>query len=176
MLFNSSSLFYGRTVAVCPAFRATTLLVTVALCWHHSLYIYFPKGFFPVQDTGVILGVSKLRKTSPSAAMARRQHALAGVILKDPAVQSLSSFIRYRRTNSTLNTAHPNQSEALAQRKISATDVIAASSLPLLRSMASRSFFSRSEPTVEDRVSRTQFQYSLKMWIQGTRLLDLTLH
>src|SRR6202023_3396454 len=79
-------------------------LVTVAtLVGTILLYIYVPKGFFPVQDTGVILGVSEGAQDISFAAMAQRQRDLAGVILNDPAVESLSSFIGIDGTNTTLN-------------------------------------------------------------------------
>ena len=85
-------------------YRRTTLMVTVAtLAATILLYIYVPKGFFPVQDTGVILGVSEARETISFAAMAERQQALAKVILQDPDVQSLSSFIGIDGVNPTMN-------------------------------------------------------------------------
>ena len=67
------------------------------------LYVVVPKGFFPVQDTGVILGISEAPQSISFAAMAERQQALARVILQDPAVESLSSFIGVDGTNTTLN-------------------------------------------------------------------------
>jgi multidrug efflux pump subunit AcrB len=67
------------------------------------LYVFIPKGFFPVQDTGEIQGISEAAQTISYAAMAERQQALAAAILKDPDVQSLSSFIGVDGTNSTLN-------------------------------------------------------------------------
>ncbi len=92
--FNAVIAFYGRTLQFVLRFRSTTLLVTVGtLVGTILLYIYVPKGFFPVQDTGVILGVSEGAQNISFAAMAQRQQELAAVILKDPAVQSLSSFI-----------------------------------------------------------------------------------
>jgi multidrug efflux pump len=74
-----------------------TLVVTVAL------YVVAPKGFFPVQDTSVIQGISVAAQSSSYAAMADRQQALAAVILKDPDVTSLTSFIGVDGTNMTLN-------------------------------------------------------------------------
>ena len=67
------------------------------------LYIIIPKGFFPVQDTGLIQGISEAPQSISFAAMAERQKALAAVILKDPDVDSLSSFIGVDGTNITLN-------------------------------------------------------------------------
>jgi multidrug efflux pump len=137
-VFNSVIAFYGRTLKFVLRFRTTTLLITAAtLVGTILLYIYVPKGFFPVQDTGVILGVSEGPQDVSFAAMVSRQRALADVILKDPAVESLSSFIGIDGINSTLN--------ALAK-----VDGISLFMQPV------------QDLTVEDRVSRTQFQYSLE--------------
>src|SRR5437764_12847721 len=92
--FNSIIAFYGRTLQFVLRYRTTTLLVTAAtLVGTILLYIYVPKGFFPVQDTGVILGVSEGPQDASFAAISVKQRALPDVILKDPAVASLSSFI-----------------------------------------------------------------------------------
>jgi multidrug efflux pump len=83
---------------------AADLLVAVAtLALTVLLYMVVPKGFFPVQDTGVIQGISEAPQSISFAAMSERQQALAEVILKDPAVQSLSSFIGVDGDNATLN-------------------------------------------------------------------------
>src|SRR6266849_5591213 len=102
--FNSIIALYGRTLKFVLRFRTTTLLITAAtLVGTILLYIYVPKGFFPVQDAGAILGVSEGPQDVSFAAMSQRQRALADVILKDPAVESLSSFIGIDGTNTTLN-------------------------------------------------------------------------
>src|SRR5205814_3448803 len=103
--FNSVIAFYGRTLQFVLRYRRTTLLITVAtLVGTILLYIYVPEGFFPVQDTGVILGISEAPQSISFRAMADRQQALADAILKHPAVESLSSFIAIDGTNTTLNT------------------------------------------------------------------------
>src|SRR5437764_1242772 len=90
-VFNAIVAFYGRTLKFVLRFQGTTLLVTAAtLVGTILLYIYVPKGFFPVQDTGVILGVSEAPQDISFTAMSQRQQALTDVILKDPAVESLS--------------------------------------------------------------------------------------
>src|SRR5881296_2312151 len=124
--FNAVIALYGRTLQFVLRFRTTTLIVTFAtLVGTILLYIYVPKGFFPVQDTGVILGVSEGPQNVSFAAMARRQQALADVILEDPAVESLSSFIGIDGTNTTLNSGRIQINlKPLADRKISASDVI----------------------------------------------------
>ena len=128
------------------------------------LFIVIPKGFFPVQDTGVILGISEAPQTVSFAAMAERQQALARVILKDPAVESLSSFIGIDGTNTTMNSGRIQINlKPLAQRKASATDIIRRLQ-PELAKVEGITLFLQpvQDLTVEDRVSRTQFQYSLE--------------
>ncbi len=67
------------------------------------LFLIVPKGFFPVQDTGSILGITEAAPTVSFRAMAERQKALAHEILQDPAVESLTSFIGIDGTNDTIN-------------------------------------------------------------------------
>jgi len=164
-VFNDVIAFYGRTLQVVLRYRTTTLLVTVGtLVGTILLYIYVPKGFFPVQDTGVILGVSEAPQNVSFAAMAKRQQSLADVILKDPAVESLSSFIGVDGTNSTLNSGRVQINlKPLEQRQISASDVIRRLQ-PEIAKLDGITLFMQpvQDLTVEDRVSRTQFQYSLE--------------
>ena len=98
---------------------AATLALTA---W---LYVIVPKGFFPVQDTGVIQGISEAPETISFPAMAQRQQALAQVILRDPAVESLSSFIGADGINTTLNSGRILINlKPLAERGINATEVM----------------------------------------------------
>src|ERR1017187_7621663 len=83
--------------------KVPDLMILGTLGMTGNLYVKIPKGFFPVQDTGVILGISEAPQTVSFKAMAERQQALTHVILKDPAVESLSSFIGIDGTNTTLN-------------------------------------------------------------------------
>jgi len=164
-VFNAVIAFYGRTLQFVLRYRATTLAVTVAtLVGTILLYIYVPKGFFPVQDTGVILGVSEAPQSISFASMQQRQQALAAVILKDSAVESLSSFIGIDGTNTTLNNGRIQINlKPLAERKISASDLIRRLQ-PELDKVDGISLFLQpvQDLSVEDRVSRTQFQYSLE--------------
>jgi multidrug efflux pump len=164
-VFNDVISFYGRTLQVVLRYRTTTLLVTIGtLIGTILLYIYVPKGFFPVQDTGVILGVSEAPQNISFAAMAQRQQALTDVILKDPAVESLSSFIGIDGTNTTLNSGRVQINlKPLDQRKISSSDVIRRLQ-PEIAKLDGITLFMQpvQDLTVEDRVSRTQFQYSLE--------------
>jgi multidrug efflux pump len=163
--FNAVIAFYGRTLKFVLRFRTITLLVTVAtLVGTILLYIYVPKGFFPVQDTGVILGVSEAPQSISFRAMSDRQRSLADTILQDPAVDSLSSFIGIDGTNTTLNSGRIQINlKPLAERKISASDVIRRLQ-PKLDKIDGITLFMQpvQDLTVEDRVSRTQFQYSLE--------------
>jgi len=164
-VFNSVIAFYGRTLQFVLRYRTTTLVVTVAtLVGTIFLYIYVPKGFFPVQDAGVILGVSEAPQNVSFTTMQQRQRSLADVILKDPAVESLSSFIGIDGTNTTLNNGRIQINlKPLADRKISASEVIRRLQ-PQLAQVDGISLFLQpvQDLTVEDRVSRTQFQYSLE--------------
>ena len=103
-VFERMIAFYGRTLKFVLRYQTVTLFVAVCtLLLTVFLYIVIPKGFFPVQDTGVIQGISQASQTISFAAMAEKQQQLADIILQDPAVESLSSFIGADGTNTTLN-------------------------------------------------------------------------
>jgi len=164
-VFNAVIAFYGRTLKFVLRFRTVTLFITFAtLVGTILLYVYVPKGFFPVQDTGVILGVSEAPQSVSFRSMSDRQQSLTEAILKDPAVESLSSFIGIDGINSTLNSGRVQINlKPLAVRKISASDVIRRLQ-PTLDKIDGITLFMQpvQDLTVEDRVSRTQFQYSLE--------------
>ncbi len=164
-VFDEVIAFYGRTLKVVLRFRAITLLVTVGtLVGTILLYIYVPKGFFPVQDTGVILGVSEAPQNVSFQAMSSRQQSLADTILRDPAVESLSSFIGIDGTNTTVNSGRIQINlKPLTERKISASDVIRRLQPELARVNGITLYMQPVQDlTVEDRVSRTQYQYSME--------------
>ena len=123
-----------------------------------------PKGFFPVQDTGIILGISDAPQSISFPAMAERQQALALVILQDPAVASLSTFIGVDGTNTTLNSGRVQINlKPLSERRLSASDIIRRLQLRLESVEGIRLYMQPVQDlTVEDRVSRTQYQYSLE--------------
>ncbi len=128
------------------------------------LYGIVPKGFFPVQDTGVILGVSEAPQTISFAAMAARQQEASRVILRDPAVESLSSFIGVDGTNITPNSGRIQINlKPLEERRTRASDVIRRLQ-PELAKVEGLTLYLQpvQDLTVEDRVSRTQFQWSLE--------------
>jgi multidrug efflux pump len=164
-VFESMIAFYGRTLTVVLRYQAITLLVAVAtLLLTVYLYIIIPKGFFPVQDTGVIQGISQASQTIGSKSMAQKQKELAKVVLADPAVESLSSFIGADGTNTTINSGRMSINlKPLDQRDLSASDVIRRLQTKLKDVQGIQLFM---EPvqniTVDDRVSRTQYQYTLE--------------
>jgi len=157
--------FYGRTLQRVLRHQTATLIVAAAtLALTAWLYIIVPKGFFPVQDTGVIQGISEAPETISFPAMAERQQALAQVILKDPAVESLSSFIGVDGINTTLNSGRILINlKPLAERKISATDVMRRLQ-PALAKVDGITLYMQpvQDLTIEDRTSRTQYQYTLE--------------
>ena len=163
--FNSIIAFYGRTLQVVLRHRFITLLVTIGtFVATVALYIVIPKGFFPVQDTGVILGISEAPQTVSFDRMARLQQKLVDVVLKDPAVENVSSFIGVDGTNTTLNSGRLQITlKPLEERKISASEVIRRIQ-PKLEHITDIQLYLQplQDLTVADRVSRTQFQYSLE--------------
>ncbi len=163
--FERMIAFYGRTLKFVLRYQTITLLVALAtLLLTVFLYIIIPKGFFPVQDTGVIQGISQAAQTIGSKAMAEKQQELAKVILADPAVESLSSFIGADGTNTTTNSGRMSINlKPLNQRKISASDVIRRLNSKLEQVQGIQLFMQPVQNiTVDDRVSRTQYQYTLE--------------
>jgi multidrug efflux pump len=164
-VFNDTIAFYGRTLEWVLEHETETLLVAIGtLVLTIVLYIVVPKGFFPVQDTGVIQGVSEARQTVSFPAMVRGQQALAAIIMQDPAVESLSSFVGIDGTNTTVNNGRILINlKPLEQRKVDITTVINRLA-PKVATVDGMTLFLQpvQDLTVEDRVSRTQYQYSLE--------------
>ncbi len=163
--FDAIIAFYGRTLRFVLQHQFITLLIalgTLALTIH--LFIIIPKGFFPVQDTGVILGVSEAEQSVSFDLMTKRQRALTDVIAKDPAVSSFSSFIGIDGTNVTLNSGRIQINLVpIEQRKISASEVIRRLQEKLADVEGIQLYMQPVQDlTVEDRVSRTQYQYTLE--------------
>jgi multidrug efflux pump len=158
--------FYGRTLKWVLQHRTATLLVTAAtMVLTLFLYVVVPKGFFPVQDTGVILGISDAPQNISFTAMSARQQQLAQVILKDQDVASLSSFIGVDGTNPTLNSGRIQINlKPRDQRSSSASDIIRRLQPELQQQVQGITLYMQpvQDLTVEDRVSRTQFQYSME--------------
>src|ERR1700691_3028757 len=164
-VFNDTIAFYGRTLEWVLEHEFATLMVAIAtLVLTIVLYIVVPKGFFPVQDTGVIQGVSQAPQDVSFAAMVRGQQSLAQIILQDPAVESLSSFVGIDGTSTTVNSGRILINlKPLEDRKVDITTGINRLA-PKLASVSGIQLFLQpvQDLTVEDRVSRTQYQYSLE--------------
>jgi len=156
---------YGTSLRWVMGRQTATLLVAAAtLVLTVLLYVIIPKGFFPVQDTGAIQGISEAAQSISFAAMSLRQQELAAVILEDPAVESLSSFIGVDGTNTTMNSGRILINlKPLDVRKASASDVIRRLQ-PELAKVGGITLFMQpvQDLTVDAKVSRTQFQYTLE--------------
>ena len=163
--FENVIAFYGRTLRFVLGFQTITLLVAAAtLVLTIVLYILIPKGFFPTQDTGEIQGISQAPATISFAAMEQKQQQLATIILQDPAVESLSSFIGADGTNTTLNSGRLSINlKPLNLRDRSAADVIRRLQQSLKQVSGIELYMCPVQNiTVDDRVSRTQYQYTLE--------------
>ena len=164
-MFTNMIAFYGRTLKVVLRYQTITLLIAAAtLVLTVILYILIPKGFFPVQDTGVIQGITQASQSISYPDMAARQQELARVILEDPAVESISSFIGADGINTTLNSGRISINlKPLDQRDMSASDVIRRLQNHLQQVSGIQIYMQPVQDiTVDDRVSRTQYQYTLE--------------
>ena len=156
---------YGKSLRWVLRHQTATLLVTAGtLALTLVLYLLIPKGFFPAQDTGVLLAITEAPQTVSFPTMVDRQRALASALLEDPAVESLSSFIGVDGTNTTLNSGRMYLNlKPLGERGATAHDILTR----LQRRGAEVDGITLhlqpvQDLTVEDRVSRTQFQYTLE--------------
>jgi len=163
--FEAVISFYAKTLKWVLQHQTLTLIVAVlTLLLTIFLYVIVPKGFFPVQDTGIIQGISEASESISFDAMAERQQQLSAAILKDPAVESLSSFIGIDGTNTTLNSGRILINlKPLGDRGINATAVISRLQHELAKVNGITLYMQPVQDlTVEDRVSRTQYQYTLE--------------
>jgi len=164
-VFESIIAFYGRTLRWVLRFQTITLLVAVAtLVLTVVLYVVIPKGFFPTQDTGIIQGITQASPSISFEAMEQRQQAIAKVLLADPAVQGISSFIGADGTNATLNSGRIQiDLKPLNVRGISATGVIDRLGQKLEKVAGIKLYMQPVQDlTVDDLVSRTEYQYTLE--------------
>jgi multidrug efflux pump len=163
--FNTVIEEYGQTLKWVLKHQTATLIVTVGtLVLTLVMFWVVPKGFFPVQDTGVILGISEAPQSTSFDAMEERQQELTKVILQDPGVASLSSFIGIDGTNVTSNSGRIQINlKPRDERKENAEQIIRRLQ-PKLNQVAGITLYLQpvQDLTVEDRVSRTQYQYSLE--------------
>ncbi|HYA36607.1 MAG TPA: multidrug efflux RND transporter permease subunit, partial [Candidatus Binataceae bacterium] len=164
-IFDRTIAFYGRTLAWVLERQTETLWVAIGtLVLTIILYVIVPKGFFPVQDTGVIQGVTEAAQDVSFKAMAMRQQEIARAILTDPAVESLSSFVGIDQNNTTVNNGRLLINlKPLEQRDASIGEVIRRLQAKTASIEGITLFLQPVQDlTVEDRVSRTQYQYSLE--------------
>jgi multidrug efflux pump len=156
---------YGVGVRWVLRHQTLTLLVTLAtFILTVYLYIIVPKGFFPVQDTGALLGITEAPQTISFSAMAERQQALARTILQDPDVESLSSFIGIDGTNTTLNSGRIQINLKDREKRTTSASEVIRRLQPQIAAVDGIQCFLQplQDLTVEDRVSRTQYQYSVE--------------
>ncbi|HEY1742467.1 MAG TPA: efflux RND transporter permease subunit, partial [Granulicella sp.] len=164
-LFERIIASYGRSLRWVLRHETITLIVAACLVILTVFqYIEIPKGFFPQQDTGIIQGVSQAPQSISYAAMFKKQQQLNDVILQDRAVESLSSFIGADGTNTTLNSGRIQINlKPIEQRHESASEVIARLQKSLKQVPGIELFLLPVQDlTVDDRVSRTQYQYTLE--------------
>ncbi|MGA8878556.1 MAG: efflux RND transporter permease subunit [Candidatus Korobacteraceae bacterium] len=164
-VFNNTIAFYGRMVKFVLNHQTATLVVVIGtLIATIYLYIVVPKGFFPVQDTGVIMGISDAPESISFKAMSQRQQELAAAILKDKDVESLSSFIGVDGTNTTPNSGRiqinlkprdARDDDVTTIMKRLQQEVAGVEGITLYMQPVQ-------DLTVEDRVSRTQYQFTLE--------------
>jgi multidrug efflux pump len=164
-LFERVIAEYGRLLRWVLDHQPLTLLVAViTLVVTVLLYIVIPKGFFPVQDTGFVQGITQAGPTVSFAAMAERQRLLAGEILKNPNVESVSSFIGIDGTNNTLSSGRilinllPKD-----QRAESVTEIIA-DLASAAHNVVGISLYLQpvQDLTIDSTVSRAQYQFVLE--------------
>jgi multidrug efflux pump len=164
-VFDDIIELYGKSLKWALAHQKATLLIAAGtLVFTVLLYIWIPKGFFPTQDTGIIMGISEAPQWTSFSAMAERQQALAKIILQDPAVESLSSFIGVDGVNTTLNSGRIMINlKPPRERGLDAGEVIRRLQPEIDKLNGIKLFMQPVQDlTVESRISRTQYQYSLE--------------
>ncbi|WP_341305289.1 MdtB/MuxB family multidrug efflux RND transporter permease subunit [Pseudomonas sp. TMP25] len=165
---------YGVWLTWVLKHQPLTLLVAIGtMVLTVVLYLVVPKGFFPVQDTGVIQGISEAPQSISFRAMSERQQRLAEVLLQDPAVASLSSYIGVDGDNPTLNSGRLLINlTPRAERDVSASQIIERLRPELARIPGIALYLQPVQDlSIEDRISRTQFQFSMES--PDTDLLEI---
>jgi multidrug efflux pump len=183
--YHQSGIFFERVIArygemltwVLNHQRATLLVAVATLALTVLLYVFIPKGFFPVQDTGMILGISEAPQSISFPAMAQRQQALAKVILQDKAVESLSSFIGVDGTNVTLNSGRITINLVpKSKRDLDASGVIRRLQSSLAHVEGISLYMQPvQDMTIEDKVSSSSLHWSAQIrmiWAFGRAVLS----
>jgi multidrug efflux pump len=156
---------YGRSLKWVLQYEALTLLVAVALLALTIFqYVEIPKGFFPTQDTGLVQGITQAPESISFPAMAHKQQQLGEEILEDPAVAGISSFIGADGVNTTLNSGRIQINlKPVAERHLTATEVIGRLQKRVDQVPGIHLYLQPVQDlTVDDRVSRTEYQYTLE--------------
>ncbi|HIB5500383.1 TPA: efflux RND transporter permease subunit, partial [Klebsiella pneumoniae] len=169
---RASERFFERVIAVYGRWLSRVLnhpwltlgvaLSTLALSI--ILWVFIPKGFFPIQDNGIIQGTLQAPQSVSFASMAERQRQVASIILKDPAVESLTSFVGVDGTNPALNSARlqinlkplderDDRVQTVISRLQQAVDGVPGVALYLQPTQ---------DLTIDTTVSRTQYQFTLQ--------------
>jgi len=172
---------YGETLKIVFNHQSLILIITVITLGMTLLLFYLiPKGFFPIQDTGIIQGISEAPQSISFAEMSKRQQELVRGVLQDPSIESVSSFIGIDGTNTTLNRGRILMAlKPIEKRDISAADIIR-NLQPKLAEIPGITLYMQpvQDISIEDRISLTQYQYSLgsayseEVSLWGTRLLE----
>jgi len=170
--YRASGAFFDRVIGgyavmldwVLARQRATLWVALGTLALTALLYVFIPKGFFPVQDTGLIQGISEMPQSISFPAMADKQRELARAVLEDPAVESLSSFIGVDGVNTTLNSGRMLINlKPLSERDARAPEIIRRLQRRLARVEGATLYMQPVQDlTIEDRVSRTQYQMTVE--------------
>jgi multidrug efflux pump len=164
-IFDSVIARYGSMLNwVLDRQPAALLVAVITLLLTIVLYIFISKGFFPIQDTGAIQGITEAPETISFAAMAERQQALARIILQDPAVESLSSFIGVDGTNSTLNSGRMLINLKPLSKRSGRVEAVIHNLQTRLADVEGITLYMQpvQDLTIEDRVSRTQYQFTVE--------------
>jgi multidrug efflux pump len=163
--FEGAIAFYDRGLRVVLAHKRITLAVTVAtLAVTLGMAVYIPKGFFPQQDTGALLGVSEAAPDVSFPRMMELQRAVADVVRKDPGVESVASFIGSDGTNATTNSGRLSITLKDHDKRTASADEIVARLKPELDKIDGIQVYLQSiqDLQIDSRVSRTQYQYTLE--------------
>ena len=170
--YHASGQFYERVIAgygrwltwVLERQTATLLVAIATMVLTVILYIFMPKGFFPLQDTGVIQGITEASQSISFTAMAERQQALARIVLEDPAVESLTSFIGIDGVNTTLNSGRIQINLKPREERLDTAAAIIRRLQESVKQVAGISLFMQAvqDLTIETRVSRTQYQFTVE--------------
>ncbi len=155
---------YGASLKIVLNYQPLVLLIALATVLLTALLFYLiPKGFFPIQDTGMILGISEASQSVSFSEMASRQKALADVVLQDPNVLNLSSFIGIDGTNTTLNRGRMLISlKPIEERDLSAREISIQMQEKLAKVPGAKLYMQPVQDiSIDDRISLTQYQYSI---------------